>query len=132
MATQEVESNFNMGVSHLIRIDNILDTIAEKSFSCSPSNGEYSDIFSWLDLVNLLNREVNFLFNEEEDKESVSLNNKATELVAKWTEDKTKIENYIQAYNSVAKYEKWTKQQLVKRKMLMSFNKDQTRSIVDL
>ena len=56
MADYTRDSSFNMGIAHLTRIDAILYDIASASSE--------EDYITWHNTLNVLSREVSFLFNK--------------------------------------------------------------------
>jgi len=123
MAEYSRDSSFNMGIAHLTRIDGLLYMVAEAS-----SENDYN---GWLDALNLLNREVFFLYNKTEMEESIENENACVDCIRRFQEEKT-IDAKRGVYNSLVKYEYFIKKQLADRKMLMAFGKDLKVSISDL
>ncbi len=123
MADHTRDSSFNMGIAHLTRIDAILYDIASVSSE--------EDYIGWHNNLNVLSREVFFLFNEHETDESVNSDNKCATAINDFIKDKT-FENKSKAYNALVNYELFIKKQLSQRKMLMAFTKDLKSSISDL
>jgi len=112
-----------MGIAHLTRIDALLYDVA----NCA---GE-EDYEGWHKNLNLLSREVFFLFNEDEMNLSIELDNNCAYAINEFKNNKI-FENKSIAYNNLIKYELFIKQQLAQRKMLMAFSKDLKVSISDL
>jgi hypothetical protein len=123
MADHTRDSSFNMGIAHLTRIDAILYDIASVSSE--------EDYIGWHNNLNVLSREVFFLFNKAETDESVDSDNKCATAINVFIKDKT-FENKSKAYNALVNYELFIKKQLSQRKMLMAFTKDLKSSISDL
>jgi hypothetical protein len=123
MAEYSSDSSFNMGIAHLTRIDSLLYAVAEAS-------GE-RDYCKWLDALNLLNREVFFLYNPADMETSINHENTCSKNINEYFSEKT-IQAKSEAYNSLVKYEYFIKKQLADRKMLMAFSKDLRVSISDL
>jgi len=123
MADYTRDSSFNMGIAHLTRIDAILYDVANASAE--------EDYISWHNNLNILNREVFFLFNVEEMNKSVKKDNLCSTGINAFLQDKTH-ENKTTMYNALINYELFIKKQLSVRKMLMAFNKDLKTAISDL
>ena len=117
------DSSFNMGIAHLTRIDAILYDIASASSE--------EDYINWHNTLNVLSREVSFLFNKDETTASVNADNTCANSINEFLKDKT-FENKSKAYNALVKYELFIKKQLSQRKMLMAFSKDTKSAISDL
>jgi len=81
--------------------------------------------------LNILSREVFFLFNTNEMDESIELDNLCSATINEFLSNKT-YENKTSMYNALINYELFIKKQLAGRKMLMAFNKDLKTSISDL
>lgn len=131
-SSQTPESEFNMGVSHLQRIDAILDAIAECSLLIFEGEGTRKSIQNWFYLLTSLNKEVDFLYDEEEIKESTRLFNATSKLINEWVLNQSSNTKFEAVWNSLLDLERWVKKQLIKRKMLMKFGKDKTKAIIDL
>jgi hypothetical protein len=123
MADYTRDSSFNMGIAHLTRIDAILYDIASASSE--------EDYINWHNTLNVLSREVSFLFNKDETTASVNADNTCANSINEFLKDKT-FENKSKAYNALVKYELFIKKQLSQRKMLMAFSKDTKSAISDL
>jgi hypothetical protein len=123
MAEYSTDSSFNMGIAHLARIDSLLYAVADAS-------GE-KDYCKWLDALNLLNREVFFLYNSTDMEISVNHENTCAIKINEYFNEKT-VQAKSEAYNALVKYEYFIKKQLADRKMLMAFSKDLKVSISDL
>lgn len=123
MAEYSKDSSFNMGIAHLTRIDELLYMIAE----CS-ANGDYE---GWLVGLNLLSREVFFLFDKDEMEENAKLENNCADSINNFQKKKD-FENKQKSYNALVQYEYFLKKQLAERKMLMAFSKDLKVAISDL
>ena len=117
------DSSFNMGIAHLTRIDAILYDIALASSE--------EDYIAWHNILNVLSREVSFLFNPDETELSIEADNKCANSINEYLSDKN-FENKSKAYNALVSYELFIKKQLSQRKMLMAFSKDLRSSITDL
>ena len=129
---QVAESEFNMGVSHLMRIDTLLNGIAENSLMLFESGDNRKCVQNWFYLLTALNKEVDFLFDDDELKEATKFFNDTSKLINEWIRDDVNLEKFEYVWNSLLNLERWIKQQLIKRKMLMKFGKDKTQAIVDL
>ena len=123
MADYTRDSSFNMGIAHLTRIDAILYDIAFAS--------SQEDYILWHNTLNVLLREVSFLFTPEEMEKSVKADNNCANTINEFFGEKT-FENKTKAYNALVNYELFIKQQLSQRKMLMAFSKDTKSAISDL
>jgi hypothetical protein len=123
MADYTRDSSFNMGIAHLTRIDAILYDIASASSE--------EDYITWHNTLNVLSREVSFLFNKDETELSIKADNTCANSINEYLRDKT-FENKSKAYNALVDYELFIKKQLSQRKMLMAFSKDLRSSITDL
>ncbi len=123
MADYTRDSSFNMGIAHLTRIDAILYDIASASSE--------EDYITWHNTLNVLSREVSFLFNKDETELSVKADNTCANSINEFIRDKT-FENKSKAYNALVDYELFIKKQLSQRKMLMAFSKDTKSAISDL
>jgi len=123
MADYTRDSSFNMGIAHLTRIDAILYDIASASSE--------EDYIAWHNILNILSREVSFLFNEGETKSSTDADNACADSINDYLGDRN-FDNKTKAYNALVNYELFIKKQLSKRKMLMAFSKDTKSAISDL
>ena len=123
MADYTRDSSFNMGIAHLTRIDAILYDIASAS-----SEENY---IIWHNTLNVLSREVSFLFNPDEAESSITADNKCANSINEYLRDKT-FENKSKAYNALVDYELFIKKQLSERGMLMAFKKSIGSSVTDL
>ena len=123
MADYTRDSSFNMGIAHLTRIDAILYDIASASSE--------EDYITWHNTLNVLSREVSFLFNKDETELSIKADNTCANSINEYLRDKT-FENKSKAYNALVDYELFIKKQLSQRKMLMAFSKDTKSAISDL
>jgi hypothetical protein len=128
---QTPESEFNMGIAHLKRINYILDAIAENSLMLFEEHNTKKGMQNWFYLLSILNKEIDFLYDNGEIKESTNSFNKTSKSINEWTKNST-LENFELAYNEIIVLERWLKKQLVKRKMMMKFGKDKTKAIIDL
>ena len=117
------DSNFNMGIAHLIRIDALLYDLAQNS-----ANEDYP---SWHKSLTLISREIFFLFNSNEMEKNNELDNLCVETINKMNRDKT-LKDKQDAYNNLVNYELFLKQQLAQRKMLMAFGRDVKSAIADI
>ncbi len=117
------DSTFNMGIAHLTRIDAILYDVA----NCSAEE----DYEGWHKGLNILSREVFFLFNDKEMGEHSKLDNECSKSINSFLENKT-FENKTKMYNAIINYEFFIKNQLARRGMLMAFKRDLKYSISDL
>lgn len=117
------DSTFNMGIAHLTRIDNLLCLVAQSSAE--------NDYPNWFESLNLLSREVFFLFDPEEMEMGVNLQNACARAINEFN-NKRSFECKQEAYNKLVDYEYFLKKQLAERKMLMAFSKDLRVSISDL
>lgn len=129
---QVAESEFNMGVSHLMRIDTLLNGIAENSLMLFETGDNRKCVQNWFYLLTALNKEVDFLYDDDELKEATKYFNGTSQLINKWIQNQTSLERFEDVWNSLLNLERWIKQQLIKRKMLMKFGKDKTKAIIDL
>jgi len=123
MADYTRDSSFNMGIAHLTRIDAILYDIASASSE--------EDYITWHNTLNVLSREVSFLFTDDETKLSIKADNKCANSINEYLTDKT-FDNKSKAYNALVDYELFIKRQLSERGMLMAFRKNVGSSITDL
>jgi len=112
-----------MGIAHLTRIDAILYDVA----NCSAEE----DYEGWHKSLNILSREVFFLFNDKEMGEHSKLDNECSKSINSFLENKT-FENKTKMYNAIINYEFFIKNQLARRGMLMAFKRDLKYSISDL
>lgn len=117
------DSTFNMGLAHLQRIDAILYDVANSSAE--------DDYELWHKSLNILSREVFFLFSDAEMNEHAKLDNLCSKNINSFLKDKT-FENKTEAYNSLINYEFFIKSQLARRGLLMAFKRDLKYSISDL
>lgn len=117
------DSTFNMGLAHLNRIDALLYSLID----CT--NEENYE--GWHGVLCALTREVFFLFNSDEMKKNADLDNACAKAISEYKHERT-FEKKVVAYNCLIEYELFIKQQLVQRKMLMSFGRDVRSAIADL
>ena len=96
------DSSFNMGIAHLTRIDTLLYYVVEAS--------QKEDYTEWHRILNILSREIFFLFSKEELDEEIKLDNICINTINNLNKMKTS-DNKTKAYNSLVNYELFIKRQ---------------------
>lgn len=132
------KSTFNMGLAILIRIDSILTHCALSSYS--------DDFYSWSCGLFTLSKEINYLFDKNEEEKEKEYRDVIYQLMPEWKSrmkynneseryeitGKDSYDNYSIFYTCLLEYEKFLRSSLHKRDMLIFSKADRKKAITEM